>query len=97
MRDNAAIAELLTNMERWRRNGRGHTAAAIERRYKFIQLSFMELNLAAAVLAKIPADRIINFMSVDQIKRWAQTERASSSPELTRPPRSSRARTFAKV
>jgi DNA polymerase (family 10) len=61
------------------------------------QLSFMELSLAAAALAKIPADRIINFMSVDQIKTWAQTVRASSAPKLTRPPRSSRARTFTKV
>src|SRR4029453_15451217 len=31
------------------------------------QLGFMELSLAAAALAKIPAERIINFMSVDQL------------------------------
>ena len=61
------------------------------------QLGFMELSLAAAALAKIPAERIINFMSVDQLKSWAQSVRASSEPKVTRPARSSRARTLAKV
>jgi histidinol phosphatase-like PHP family hydrolase len=44
------------------------------------QLAFMELSLAAAALAKIPADRIINFMSVTQIKEWAASVRTSSQP-----------------
>jgi len=61
------------------------------------QLGFMELTLAAATLAEIPAERIINFMSVDQLKSWAQSVRASSEPKVTRPARSSRARTLAKV
>jgi histidinol phosphatase-like PHP family hydrolase len=61
------------------------------------QLSFIELSLAAAVLAKIPADRILNFMSVDQLKSWAQSVRASSAPAPTRPARPPRARAFAKV
>jgi putative hydrolase len=61
------------------------------------QLAFMELSLAAATLAEIPAERIINFMSVDQLKSWAQSVRASSEPKVTRPARSSRARTPAKV
>jgi ribosomal protein L29 len=28
------------------------------------------LGLAAALRAKIPAERIVNFMSIQQIKRW---------------------------
>ena len=34
------------------------------------QLYFIELGLAAALKAKIPADRIINFMSILELKRW---------------------------
>ena len=34
------------------------------------QLEFIQLGLAAALRAKIPAERIVNFMSVQQIKRW---------------------------
>jgi histidinol phosphatase-like PHP family hydrolase len=44
------------------------------------QLAFMELSLAAAALAKIPAERIINFMSVPNLKEWAASVRASSQP-----------------
>jgi histidinol phosphatase-like PHP family hydrolase len=36
------------------------------------QLEFIELGLAAALQAKIPADRIVNFMSISDLKRWAQ-------------------------
>jgi histidinol phosphatase-like PHP family hydrolase len=36
------------------------------------QLEFIELGLAAALLAKIPADRILNFMSIGDLKSWAQ-------------------------
>jgi DNA polymerase (family 10) len=60
------------------------------------QLGFMELSLPAAALGKIPTERIINFISVDQLKLWAQSARASSEPKVTRPARSSRARTLAK-
>jgi histidinol phosphatase-like PHP family hydrolase len=34
------------------------------------QLEFIQLGLAAALRARIPAERIINFMSMQQIKRW---------------------------
>ena len=34
------------------------------------QLEFIELGLAAALKAKIPAERIVNFMSVAQLKNW---------------------------
>jgi DNA polymerase (family 10) len=36
------------------------------------QLEFIELGLAAAVRAKIPADRILNFMSLLELKDWAK-------------------------
>lgn len=39
------------------------------------QLEFIDLGLAAALLAKIPADRILNFMSNLQLKTWAQCAR----------------------
>ena len=34
------------------------------------QLEFIELGLAAALKAKIPAERIVNFFSLDELKRW---------------------------
>jgi histidinol phosphatase-like PHP family hydrolase len=34
------------------------------------QLEFMELSLAAACLAKIPPERIVNFMPLADLKRW---------------------------
>jgi histidinol phosphatase-like PHP family hydrolase len=34
------------------------------------QLDFIELGLAAAVLAKIPPDRIVNFMPLADLRRW---------------------------
>jgi histidinol phosphatase-like PHP family hydrolase len=36
------------------------------------QLEFIQLGLAAALRAKIPAERIVNFMSIQQMKRWIQ-------------------------
>jgi putative hydrolase len=36
------------------------------------QLEFIELGLAAALRAKIPADRILNFMPILELKAWAQ-------------------------
>ncbi|HEY1049703.1 MAG TPA: PHP domain-containing protein, partial [Prosthecobacter sp.] len=39
------------------------------------QLAYMELSLAAACLAKIPADRILNFMPVDELREWVQSVR----------------------
>lgn len=35
-------------------------------------LVFIDLGLAAACLARIPKDRIINFMRVDELKKWVQ-------------------------
>ena len=39
------------------------------------QLEFVELGLAAALKAKIPADRIVNFMSIEELKSWIQDVR----------------------
>ncbi len=36
------------------------------------QLAYMELSLAAAYLAKIPADRILNFMPVQELREWVR-------------------------
>ena len=34
------------------------------------QLAYIELSLAAAILAKIPPERIINFMTLPQLTNW---------------------------
>jgi histidinol phosphatase-like PHP family hydrolase len=39
------------------------------------QLEFIELGLASALKAKIPADRVINFLSVDGLRKWVATVR----------------------
>jgi putative hydrolase len=39
------------------------------------QLEFIDLGLAAALRAKIPADRILNFMSLPELKVWTQALR----------------------
>ena len=39
------------------------------------QLEFIDLGLAAALRAKISADRIVNFMSLLELKTWAQAPR----------------------
>jgi putative hydrolase len=39
------------------------------------QLEFIDLGLAAALRAKIPADRILNFMPVIELKTWAESLR----------------------
>jgi histidinol phosphatase-like PHP family hydrolase len=36
------------------------------------QLGFIDLGLAAALRARIPADRILNFMPILKLKAWAQ-------------------------
>ena len=36
------------------------------------QLEFIDLGLAAALRAKIPADRILNFMPIRELKTWAK-------------------------
>ena len=41
------------------------------------QLEFIELGLAAALKAKIPGNRIINFLPVDDLRRWVANVRKS--------------------
>jgi DNA polymerase (family 10) len=43
------------------------------------QLEFIELGLAAALTAKIPAARIINFVSSEQLKSWVASVRKRMS------------------
>lgn len=43
------------------------------------QLEFIELGLAAALKAKIPADRIINFMPIAQLRKWVANVRRRKS------------------
>jgi putative hydrolase len=45
------------------------------------QLEFIDLGLAAAIHAKIPADRILNFMPVLELKAWAKSLRNHSMPK----------------
>jgi histidinol phosphatase-like PHP family hydrolase len=40
------------------------------------QLEFIELGLAAALKAKIPANRIVNFMPISDLKRWISKVRS---------------------
>jgi histidinol phosphatase-like PHP family hydrolase len=40
------------------------------------QLEFIDLALAATLIAKIPAERIVNFMSLDRLKAWVANVRA---------------------
>jgi len=40
------------------------------------QLEFIELGLGAALKAKIPAERIINFMPIGELKQWVTRVRA---------------------
>jgi len=39
------------------------------------QLEFIELGLAAALKAKLPADQIVNFMPISKLKRWVREVR----------------------
>lgn len=39
------------------------------------QLAFMELSLAAACFAKIPPDRIVNFLPLADVRKWAASVR----------------------
>lgn len=42
------------------------------------QFGFIELGLAAALIAKIPADRIVNFLPIDELRNWVATVRQSA-------------------
>ena len=39
------------------------------------QLDFIDLGLAAALKAKLPADRIVNFMPIGELKSWVREVR----------------------
>jgi histidinol phosphatase-like PHP family hydrolase len=45
------------------------------------QLEFIDLGLAAAIRAKIPTDRILNFMPILELKAWAKSPRNRSMPK----------------
>jgi histidinol phosphatase-like PHP family hydrolase len=45
------------------------------------QLEFIDLGLAAALRAKITADRILNFMPIAELKAWAQCVRDRTVPK----------------
>jgi histidinol phosphatase-like PHP family hydrolase len=46
------------------------------------QFEFIELGLAAALKAKIPAERIINFLSLPELRRWAEAIRKRPKPRV---------------
>jgi histidinol phosphatase-like PHP family hydrolase len=43
------------------------------------QLEFIDLALAAALAAKIPADRIVNFMSLNELRAWVEHVRGGGA------------------
>ena len=47
------------------------------------QLEFIELGLAAVIRAKIPSERIINLMPLEELKNWIQTVRTRSCEKIT--------------
>jgi histidinol phosphatase-like PHP family hydrolase len=48
------------------------------------ELAYMELSLAAALKAKIPGDRIINFLSLDDLTAWIAQVRSKIRTRATR-------------
>jgi len=42
------------------------------------ELDYMQYGLAAAVKARIPRDRILNFMDPDQLLKWAAERRGNA-------------------
>src|SRR5438046_7821019 len=47
------------------------------------QLEFIELGLAAVLRAKLPPERIINFMTLEELKNWIQTVRTRRCEKIT--------------
>jgi histidinol phosphatase-like PHP family hydrolase len=47
------------------------------------QLEFIELGLAAILRAKLPAERIVNFMPIEELKRWIQAARTGHAGSKT--------------
>ena len=45
------------------------------------QLEFIELGLAAALKAKISAERIVNFMSLGELRSWVAKLRQKNLPK----------------
>ncbi|MBV9182892.1 MAG: PHP domain-containing protein [Acidobacteria bacterium] len=45
-----------------------------------LQLRFMEYSLAAAIRAGIPPERILNFMSIDELRSWSRMVRQRKAP-----------------
>jgi histidinol phosphatase-like PHP family hydrolase len=43
------------------------------------QLEFIDLALAATLAAKIPPERIVNFMSLDELRTWAERVRKANT------------------
>lgn len=46
------------------------------------QLEFIELGLAAILRAKLPAERIVNFMPLDQLRSWVQAVRTRGTHDF---------------
>jgi histidinol phosphatase-like PHP family hydrolase len=53
------------------------------------QLAFIDFSLASACLAKIPPDRILNFMTVNEVMAWADAIREKASSRTRRSSRTS--------
>jgi histidinol phosphatase-like PHP family hydrolase len=49
------------------------------------ELAYMELSLAAALLAKIPAERIVNFMPLEELTAWIGKVRDRAGAKIRRP------------
>ena len=49
------------------------------------ELANVEFSLAAALLAEIPAERMINFLPLEELRRWADSVRASARAPKLRP------------
>ncbi len=45
-------------------------------------LAFIELGLAAALHAELPAERIVNFMTLAELRQWSQTSSARADSRL---------------
>jgi histidinol phosphatase-like PHP family hydrolase len=48
------------------------------------EFAYMELSLAAALLARIPAERIVNFMPMSELTAWVQAVRGRELPKTIR-------------
>jgi hypothetical protein len=75
--DNAVIAELLI---REAETAEGHRERAFRRAaHEAFMWPEEAAAVAAAAPAKIPAERIVNFMAVSDLKAWVESVRTSST------------------